>query len=483
MQIYNTLRILGLLLMLFSITMLPPVLVSIWYHEAQIPVFIAATLATLILGFILWFPNRNEHREVRAREGFLIVTLLWCFLSVASAFPFAFSDTLDTTMVDALFEAVSGLTTTGATILTSLDSLPKSILYYRQQLQFIGGGGIIVFGIAVLPLLGVGGMQLFRAEMTGPFKEDKLTPRIAETAKTLWIIYLGLVLLCAIAYFLAGMGLFDAIVHSFSTISTGGFSTHDKSLGYFNNSAILWVATVFMILGAINFSLHFTAFQSKTLSQYWQDKECRVYLYYLLILTLLVTFALIAYLMIREPGTAFLESLFQMTSFSTTTGFFNTNYSTWPSFLPVLLMLIALIGGCSGSTAGGIKMIRIILMFKQWQREIQRLIHPNGQYVIKLGYSKLSQRTLDSVWGFFGAFVGIFALLLLLLLATGIDLLTAFSGLVAAITSTGLGLGSIADHFQPLSDSAKFILCIAMLAGRLELFTLLVLLSPSYWRR
>lgn len=482
MPILNILRILGLLLILYSLTFIPPILVALWYHESSLWVFVYSLLAILLFGSFIWFPVRRSHREIRAREGFLIVTLIWCFLSLASTLPFLLSEKLHLSFADAIFESISGLTTTGATVITGLDHLPHSLLYYRQQLQLIGGGGIILFGIAILPMLGVGGMQLFRAEMSGPFKEDKMTPRIAETAKTLWLIYLGLVVVCAFAYWVFGMNIFDALTHSFATVSTGGFSCHDQNLGYFKNDAILWVSIIFMIIGAINFSLHFLTLRSKSLKHYWRDPECRTFLYFILLITLVVGTSLISYDVIKNPDKAFLESLFQVTSFCTTTGFFNSNFSAWPTFIPILLLLICLIGGSSGSTAGGIKMIRAIILYKQWFREMERLIHPNGHYVIKLGLSRLQPRTLDAIWGFFGMFVGIFGVLLVLLLATGLDLITSFSGLVAALTSTGLGLGSIADHFQSLNDSAKLILSFAMLLGRLEFFTMLILLLPSYWR-
>lgn len=482
MHIINIIRILGMVLMLFSVTMIPPMVVAWWYDERVISMFLLAMIDTFLFGLIIWLPTRMTHREIRAREGFLIVTLLWTGLSVVSALPFVLSQIPNISIADALFESIAGLTTTGATVFTNLDNLPRALLYYRQQLQLIGGGGIILFSIAILPMLGVGGMQLYRAEMPGPFKEDKLTPRIAQTAKTLWYLYLGLVLCCALAYWAAGMSLFDAIGHSFGTVSTGGFSTHDKNLGYFDNPVILCVASVFMLLGAINFSLHYLAVRGKTLRHYWQDMECRSYLYLIGSVIVLVFVILLFYQVFQNPGITLLESVFQVISFSTTTGFFNHNYSQWPTFIPMLLMMLCLIGGSAGSTSGGIKMIRAILLYKQWFREVKRLIHPNGHYIIKLGYSRLHHRTLDAVWGFFGIFIVSFVIFLLLLIGTGLDLITAFSGLVAAISSTGLGLGGISDHFYFLNEPAKLILCVAMLAGRLEFFTLIVLMTPSYWR-
>lgn len=480
MHIANILRILGLVVLSYSLTMLPPLLVAFWYNEPTSSIFLVATALTAILGLLLWSPTRNAQREVRPREGFLIVTLLWVLLCLVSTLPFLLSGQIS--LFDAIFEATSGLTATGATVLVGLEILPKSLLYYRQQLQFIGGGGIILFAVAILPMLGVGGMQLLRAEMAGPFKEDKLTPRIAQTAKTLWYIYVGLVLLCALFFWAAGMSFFDAICHSFSTISTGGFSTHDDNFAYFNSPFIQYIAIFFMFLGAINFSLHFIALRRQTLKHYWQDIEFRSYVIYLILMMVLVTTTLWYFGVFHSLHTTLHQSMFQVMTFATTTGFSSADFGQFPTFIPILLLLMSLIGGCAGSTAGGIKMIRAILLNKQGAREIERLIHPNGHYVIKLGYSRLQSRTLDAIWGFLGVYIAVFVALLLLLIATGLDFTSAFSGVAASISSGGLGLGLLYDNFKILNDPAKMILSVGMLAGRLEFFTLLVLFSPSYWR-
>lgn len=286
--VMNISRILGYLLMPFSATMSPPLFIALWYHENTILPFYAATATTLVLGFLLWFPFRHYKHEIQAREAFLIVTLLWVGLALTGALPFVFSENPHMHYIDAVFETISGLTTTGATILLKLDTLPRSILYYRQQLQFIGGGGIIVLSIAILPMLGVGGMQLFRAEMAGPFKEDKLTPRITQTAKTLWFIYVGLTVLCALSYWAAGMNIFDAVGYSFSTISTGGFGTHDENFSNFQNPILEVLCIIFMLLGAINFSLHFSALRRGSLLHYWQDPEFKTYLKFWISMILLV---------------------------------------------------------------------------------------------------------------------------------------------------------------------------------------------------
>ena len=478
----NAIRILGLLLMPFSATMLPPILVALWYHENTLNTFLLATSITLSCGLLLWFPLRRYHREIHARETFLIVTVLWIVLSLTGALPFAFADSPHIPYIDAVFETISGLTTTGSSVISHLDNIPRSILYYRQQLQFIGGGGIIVLSIAILPMLGVGGMQLFRAEMTGPFKEDKLTPRVAQTAKTLWFIYVGLVIVCAFSYWLGGMSIFDAICYSFGTISTGGFSTHDDSFMYFHSPLLETLCTFFMLLGAINFYLHFAALQRKSLLHYWQDPELRTYLYILAFVIILITGTLLYKHVFENSAAAFLKTAFQVISFSTTTGFFSTQYNLWPSFIPPLFVVITLLGGCAGSTSGGFKVIRLLVLKLLGGREIQRLIHPNGHYVIKLGMGQLHHRTLDSIVGFFCLYVATYLLLFLLLVAMGLDYSTAFSSIGASIANTGIGIGVQPEPLETLSDPVKIVMCFAMLAGRLELFTFLVLLTPSYWR-
>ncbi len=483
MNILNIFRILGLLVMGFSPSMLLPIIIALLYMESTLSIFLWSLFISLGFGLLLWLPTRKYAREIKPREGFLIVTLLWILLSLIASLPFMFSTSPELSVMDAFFETVSGLTTTGATVFVGLDSMPRSILFYRQQLQFIGGGGIILLGIAIMPMLGVGGMQLFKAEIPGPFKEEKLTPRIAQAAKTLWFIYVGLVLLCTLSYWSAGMDFFDAISHSFSTVSTGGFSTHDKSIAYYNGPAIRLVATFFMILGAINFSLHFTALYKGSFAQYWQDSECRAYLILILISSILVSATLFHFkLSSTSYSGSIIESFFQATTFFTTTGFFSADYNSWPSFILIFLTLLGLVGGCAGSTAGGIKIIRVLLMNKQGFREIQRLIHPNGHYVIKIGRSRLHPQTLDAIWGFLWVYIAAFALLLIALMIYELDLLTAFSVLCASISNTGIGIGAVADNFKSLSDPVKFISCLAMLLGRLEFFSVLVLLAPSYWR-
>ena len=476
-------RIMGQFLMLFSITLLPPVVIDILYQEDAANAFFYSYLFLLTLGFLLFFPVRKQSNDLRLRDGFVVVVLFWLVLGLAGAVPLYLYEGLDVGIVDAVFESISGLTTTGATVLVGLDHLPHSILFYRQELQWLGGMGIIVLAVAVMPMLGIGGMQLYKAEAPGPVKDSKLTPRIAETAKALWYIYLGLTVACAIAYWFAGMDLFDAVAHSFSTVAIGGFSTHDASMGYFNNQAIEIVAIVFMFLGAINFALHFSVVRSKSLLPYFRDSEFKLYASLLIIISALSIYALYSQSIQHDLPAAFREAIFQTVSIATTSGFVTSDYASWPVFIPVLLLFSSFIGGCAGSTGGGMKVIRILLLIKQGQREILRLIHPNAQVTVKVGRQPVKNSIMDAVWGFFAAYVALFALMMLILMFNGLDQITAFSAVAATINNLGPGLGEVSANYASLSDFNKLILCFSMLLGRLEIFTLLVLLMPAFWRK
>jgi trk system potassium uptake protein TrkH len=475
-------RILGILLMLFSLTMLPPMLVAWLYGDGAMAPFALAFILTLMTGLAAWLPVSRSRRELRLRDGFLVVVLFWTVLGLFGALPFVLYEDLGISYTDATFESVSGLTTTGATVITGLDELPHSILYYRQQLQWLGGMGIIVLAVAILPMLGIGGMQLFRAETPGPMKESKLTPRITETAKALWYIYLGLTVVCALAYRLAGMDTFDAISHGFSTVAIGGFSTHDLSMGYFDNPLIESVAMVFMLLAGMNFAMHFMAWRALSIRPYLHDAEVRMYVSVLAIIAVITS----GYLFLNHSF-SFSESirhgLFQTISIGTTTGFATTGHTAWPGLLPVLLLFASFIGGCAGSTGGGMKVIRFLLLLKQGAREIMRLVHPNAQIPVKIGKKAMPDRVINSVWGFFSAYVASFSIMLLILMGTGLDQVTAFSAVAACMNNLGPGLGDVALNYANINDTAKWVLCFAMLLGRLEIFTLLVLLTPAFWRR
>ena len=475
-----TLRILGLLLMLFSLTMLPPIGISIIFEDGQIPLFGVAAGLIFGAGIISWLPARRQKRDLRIRDGFVITVLFWLVLGSAGSVPLALSEQLNLSMTDALFESISGLTTTGATVIVGLDHLPKSVLFYRQQLQWLGGMGIVVLAVAILPMLGIGGMQLYRAETPGPVKDAKLSPRIAETAKALWLIYLSLTAACALAYWISGMEIFDAICHAFSTIAIGGFSPYDSSIGHFNSVSIETVAIVFMVISGMNFSLHFIAWNSNSLKHYLHDPEWKTYLLFLFGLSLLISLALV------ENGTysvneAFRKGIFEVVSIATTTGFTTADHASWPTFIPFMLLMSAFIGACAGSTGGGIKIIRMLLLYKQGSREIKRLIHPNAVIPIKLGRKPVGSRVIDAVWGFLAAYVLIFAVLMLVCMALGEDPITAYSAVGACLNNLGPGLGDATLNYSTLSDGTKYVLGFAMLLGRLELFTLLVVLSPSFW--
>jgi trk system potassium uptake protein TrkH len=475
-------RILGLLLMMFSLTMLPPIIFSVYYDDHSWLPFVEGFGITLVAGFLFWLPVHRSKKDLRLRDGFLVVASFWTVLGTAGAAPLYFSDVLSLSFTDAVFESMSGLTTTGATVLTGLDNLPMSILYYRQQLQWLGGMGIIVLAVAVLPMLGVGGMQLYRAETPGPVKDTKLTPRITETAKALWYVYLAFTITCLIGYRLAGMGWFDALCHAFSTVAIGGFSTHDASIAYFNSAAIDFVAVFFMFVAGINFSLHFFAWRYVSVKHYFQDQEFRAYSFILLALSAVVISMLFVYRGFDDPFETFLAGMFQAVSIATTTGFTTENFSMWPAALPALLIFASFVGGSAGSTAGGIKVIRWLLVYKQGVREIARLVHPNAEIPVKLGSKAVSPRVVEAVWGFFSVYIIVFGVMLLAMMSTGLDQVTAFSAVAATLNNLGPGLGDVASGFMSLSDTAKWISVVGMLLGRLEIFTLLVLITPTFWR-
>lgn len=476
-------RILGLLLTLFSVTMLPPVAVSVWFQDGSWSAFLSAFFVILAAGVIFWWPVRDSKRELRLRDGFLVVACFWVVLGLFGSTPLLFSVEPSLSFTDAVFESMSGLTTTGATVLTGLDALPKSILYYRAQLQWFGGMGIIVLAVAVLPMLGVGGMQLYRAETPGPVKDAKLTPRITETAKALWYIYLTITVACGFSYWLAGMTIFDAICHSFSTVAIGGFSTHDASIGFFKSPLIEMIAVVFMFIAGINFSLHFLGWRARSLKNYLLDSEFKGYASGLLVLTLIVLVYLYSAGYYATISDTLTKGLFQVVSIATTTGFTTDNFAAWPGALPVLLLFSSFVGGCAGSTAGGMKVVRWLLIYKQGAREVRRLIHPSAAIPVKLGQKAVHHQVVDAVWGFFSLYVVVFGVIMVLLLALGLDQVSAFAAVAASLNNLGPGLGEVAHGFGTLNDPAKWLAVIAMLLGRLEIFTLFVLITPTFWRR
>jgi trk system potassium uptake protein TrkH len=482
MQYRTIIRILGLLVALFSVTMIPPAIVSVIYEDGSGMPFLLAFVLSLITGLFIWYPNRAYRFDLRAKEGFLIVVLFWTVLASFGALPFLFLEQPQMSTTDAFFESFSGLTTTGATVIEGIDYLPKAIQFYRQQLQWLGGMGIIVLAVAILPILGVGGMQLYRAETPGPVKDSKMTPRIADTAKHLWYIYLSLTIACAIAFWIVGMNWFDAICHAFSTIAIGGFSTYDASLGHFNSVGVNIVCVIFLWIAALNFALHYSAASGRSLKGYLYDPELKAFFLIQFSLVFICFIVLLQFSWYGDAGIAFDQALIQSVSVSTTAGFTTTDFSSWPAFLPIMLIFASFIGGCAGSTGGGLKVIRVLLLYLQGKREVDRLIHPKAIYSVKLGERALPDRVVEAVWGFFSAYAMIFVIIMVGLIATGLDDVTAFSATAATLNNLGPGLGSVAGTYADVSDSGKWLLILAMLFGRLEVFSLLVLFSPTFWR-
>lgn len=482
MQFLAIQRVLGLLLMAFSLSMLTPLLVSWWFHDGVHAPYLRAFAVTAAIGFLLWLPVLRARQELRIRDGFTVIALFWAVLGLFGALPLWLALRPHLSVTDAIFESISGITTTGATVLTGLDALPPSILYYRQQLQFVGGLGTVVLAVAILPLLGVGGMQMFLAKTPGTTRDSHMAPRLAEAIRSVGYIYVSLTVLCAIGYWLAGMNPFDALAHSFSTISTGGFSTHDANLGYFDgHPGVTAVAMVFMLLGGTSFALHHFAWHRRNFGLYLKEAEFRTYLAVIGVTALVIALYLAASGS-AAPGHALVAGLFQAVAIGTTSGFVREPSNHWPAFVPVLLLFVSFIGGCANSTAGGLKAMRFLLLMKQGWREVGRLIHPNAVIAIKVGGRPLSDRVLDAIWGFFAAYVALFTLMLILLTAFGLDQVSAFSATAACLNNLGPSLAGIGPHYSAISDGAKWVLAAAMLFGRMEVFILLALLRPSFWR-
>jgi len=459
----TVLKILGFLLVIFSVTHLTPLLVSLIYSDDNSRPFVISFSVTLITGLCLWLPARKEKRDLRYRDGFLVVVLFWTVLATFGSLPFILSTADSLSITDAFFESMSGLTTTGGTIFTNLDQQPQSTLYYRQQLQWLGGMGIVVLAVAIMPMLGIGGMQLYRAETPGPMKDKKLTPRITESAKALWYIYLGLTVLCMIGYLLAGMPLFDAICHAFSTVAIGGFSTHDQSLGFFNSTAVEAVAMIFMLIASANFSLHFLTWKNRSLKPYLKDSEYRFFLITLAVIGLLLVVWVVTQNVYPNRYDAAWQGVFHLISIVTTTGYTSSGFAWWPGALPVLLVLMSFMG-------------------KQGKNEITRLIHPNAVLSIKLGDQVISDKIIATVTAFFSMYILCYAVTGFALSMVGLDWITAFSAAAACLNNLGPGLGGVTDNYANINDAAKWILSFTMLLGRLELFTLLVLFTGTFWR-
>ena len=474
------LRVIGVLSITFSFSMLPPMAVSVWYNDGELSDFQVTFFTLFLSGLLLIVLSRNKVASLRRRDGVLIVASFWLYLSLVSTIPFMLGNHLS--LIDALFEATSGMTTTGATIIPDLTQIEPSILYYRQQLQWIGGMGLIVLAIAVLPMLGVGGAQLYRGETPGPMKDEKLTPRLSHTARNLWLIYVLITGACAAGYWATGMTPLEALEHSYSTVSTGGFSTHNESFAYFKSDAVNVVAVIFMILGSFNFGIHFIVLRKRNPVLYLKDVEIRTFLAVVLFFVLLYTGFLYSSNTYQDVRQSFLYSLFEVTSIITSTGFGITDFTLWPLFMPVLLIFISFIGGCGGSTAGGIKVMRVLLLVKQGLHELFVLLHPKAIRPVRIGNQVLNENIIQAIWGFFSVYIFVFIIMTLAMVLAGLDQVTAFSAVATCINNLGPGLGQVSANFAEVSDAAKLVGVAAMLMGRLEVFTLLVILMPEFWR-
>lgn len=477
MAVKSIINLFSILVAFFSLSLLVPLVVSFIFDDGSSNIFITTFLVIFIPSIIAWQLTKKSKEEMGVKEGFVIITLFWIVLSLVGSMPFYL---YGMSFVDSFFESMSGITTTGATVISGLNNMPESVLFYRQLLQWMGGMGLIVLAIAVMPLLGIGGGQLYKTEIPGALSDQKLTPRIKETAQALWLIYLGLTVVCALLYFAFGMSAFDAISHSLSTVSIGGFSTHDESIGYFNSISIEVICMVFMLLSALSYALHYFAVYKKKPLKYFHDSELR---FFVSILSIVISLSLLLSIIVGFDGGSFREILFQSVSIVTTTGFVSTDYSSWPTSITFLLLIGAFIGACSGSVGGGIKSWRVLIMINHAKINIMRLVHPNAVVSLKIGSKAVDDKVAESVWGFFSIYVICFMLLLLSLLATGMDFESSFSAIGACLNNLGPGLGQVAETYGSVSNFGKSILALAMILGRLEIFTLLVLFTTVFWQK
>ncbi|MDP1652581.1 MAG: potassium transporter TrkG [Rhodocyclaceae bacterium] len=482
-RFHPVIRVFGVLLMGFALTLLVPLLLSWYWQDGATTAYDETFLLTFCTGLGLWWTARNEKQDLKVRDGFLMVVMVWTLLPVYAGLPLILH--LGVSFTDAYFEAVSGLTTTGATVLTNLDTLPPSINLWRGMMVWLGGMGLIVLAVAILPLLGIGGRQMFKAETPGPMKDSQLTPRMTQTAKGLWGVYAGITVACIVSLHLAGMSWFDAVMHSFSTMGLGGFSSHDASFGFWNSPAIEAVTIFFMLLAGINFATHFLAVHGRSFRPYHHDPEIGWYLVVVIGSIFGIALYLLALDVYPDFETALRFAAFNVVSIATTTGFANTDYYLWPAFAPLWMLFLSSFATSAGSTGGGIKMIRAIILFKQVYRELMRAMHPNAIWPVRIGGMQVANKILFAVLAFGFIYMVSIASMTLLLAFSGLDSITAFSAVVASINNTGPGLNQVgpATTFEVLTDFQTWVCTFAMLLGRLEIFTLLVVLTPAFWRK
>lgn len=480
-QLRVVVHLCGFLVLLYSFSMLPPMTIALLNKERSLFAFFSTFMTFFTLGGGAWLATKHAGIQLRTRDGFVIIVLFWLLFSFISAMPMWMDDGLNLFFADALFEGVSGITTTGATVIGDVSAMPKSYLYYRAQLNFIGGLGVIVLAVAVLPLLGIGGMKLYQSEMPGPFKEERLTPRLADTARTLWLTYVILGLICTLAYWAAGMSFFDALCHGLSTVSLGGFSTRSESIGFYNSHAIELVAGVFSLLSAFNFTLWYVAIVKRTFKPFRRNAELRFFLLTALVVTLIATWQVWRAGMYGLTD-SLVHAFFLASSMLTDNGLSTADYAQWPSHTIFMLLSASFFGGCVGSTCGGIKVLRFLIMFKQCRQELHQLAHPRALLNIKVGNSVVSDRVVRSVWSFFFLYVLFTSFFIWALNLMGYDLFSSFATVAACINNMGLGFGVTATTFGTLNEEAKLLMCAAMIMGRLEIYPILILFSRMFWR-
>lgn len=486
MRVRSVLFVMGVLLACMGVSLVLPIGVSLWYGDGATPGLVASFVIIVVGGLCLAYVNRADEPLILSnREGFAAVGLCWMAAALAGALPYLLSSQFSLT--NAVFESASGFTTTGATIMRDIEAMPKGLLMWRSLTHWLGGLGIILLSLVILPLLGVGGMQLYKAEVTGP-TPDKLTPRMHDTALMLWKVYgLMTVALIGLLWF-EGMDLFDAVNHAFATVATGGFSTKNASIAAFPSPAIQWTLIVFMFLAGMNFALHYR-FLLGNFGVYFRDRECVCYALLLFIGSIAVTASLIAGGIFPDISAADLEAatraaVFQLVSLCTTTGFVTENFSLWPSFTLMLFILFMFMGGCGGSTAGGLKTMRLMLLWRMAYEEIFRLLHPHSVRHLKVGGRTVPPDVLSGVGGFFLLYLALLVATTLVLTLLDFDLITAFTATLTCLSNVGPGLGSVGpvDTFDHLPALAKWLLSVCMLLGRLEIYAILVLFVPEFWR-
>ena len=477
MNFKSIVNLFSILILFFSISYIFPIIVSLIYKDGAINLFLSTLSIVSLIGIIGVFLTRGEDNNLSQKDGFVIIVLFWIVLSFAGSVPFYLSGM---TFIDSIFESTSGITTTGATVISNIDALPESLLFYRQLLQWMGGMGLIVLAIAVMPLLGIGGGQIYKTEVPGAMGEQRLTPRIKETAQALWLIYLGLTIACAVLYYFNGMSVFDSISHAMSTVAIGGFSTHNESIGFFDSISIELICMVFMLLSSFSFALHYFAIYKSKPLKYFYDPELR---FFASILLLIFIVALIISFFSDMSGANIRQIAFHSVSMITTTGFSISDTSSWPFSISFLLLIGAFVGACSGSVGGGVKSWRVLIMINHAYKNIMTIIHPNSVISLKIGTKNVDDQVATSVWGFFSIYIISFVILLLGILISGLDFESAFSAVGACLNNLGPGLGAVSENYSQITSFSKGILAFAMLLGRLEIFTLLVLLTPMFWEK